>query len=206
MLCGKPITVIIKTFLFISAVCPAPPASSRRNDLIWYSTHCWKTANNSQHVSDFCTATSHSGMTLYPVPSLTNCVAACHRRSANESAGARLRLATRRRRRRRWRRRTVEDCSGSSNGPWAPQILTESNTESCVIERLSLKGCVCLQDGDKECTCARSLFFTVCCLSDTELEKKSMREKHAPSQRQTHNEAAIFAFPSSSFFSLPCVS
>lgn len=77
----------------------------------------------------------------------------------------------------------MEDCSGSSNGPWAPRILTESNTESCVIERLSLKGCVCLQDGDKECTCARSLFslyVSVFAVSDTELEKKSMREKHAP--------------------------
>lgn len=171
-------------FLFISAVCPAPPASSRRNDLIWYSTHCWKTANNSEHVSDFCTTTSHSGMTLYPVPSLTNCVAACHRRSANESAGARLRLATRRRRRRRWRRRTVEDCSGSSNGPWAPRILTESNTESCVWSSGWVWRVVFSKMGTKRVhVCTLSFFpvcVCVCCLSDTEVEKKSMREKHAP--------------------------
>lgn len=123
---GEPITVIIKTLLFISAVSPAPPAPLGHNHLTCQrSTRDWQ---YSEHVSDFCAATRHSGiMTSHPLLVMTNRVAACCRRSANGSAGAEPRLAMRRR-----RRRTLEDCSNSSSGPKAPRIHTESNAGGCV--------------------------------------------------------------------------
>ena len=139
--------------------------------------HATESCQYSEHIVDLCAATRHSGIvTSHPLLVLTNCVAACCRRSANGSAGAEPRLATR-------RRRTLEDCSNSSNSPKAPRIHTESNTEGCVWSGWpSLTRCVCVghQDGDKGGS-VHFFFSSVCVcirrLSDTE-SQKSEGEKH----------------------------
>lgn len=192
---GEPITVIIKTLLFISAVSPAPPAPLGHNHLTCQrSTRDWQ---YSEHVSDFCAATRHSGiMTSHPLLVMTNRVAACCRRSANGSAGAEPRLATRRRR----RRRTLEDCSNSSSGPKAPRIHTESNAGGCVwFGRLSLTRCVCVgrQDGDKGGS-VHSFFFLlyVSVFAAWVIQRaRKVREKNmAWSQSHTLNEAVMVFF------------
>lgn len=183
---GEPITVIIKTLLFISAVSPAPPAPLGHNHLTCQrSTRDWQ---YSEHVSDFCAATRHSGIvTSHPLLVLTNRVAACCRRSANGSAGAEPRLATRRRR----RRRTLEDCSNSSSGPKAPRIHTESNAGGCVwFGRPSLTRCVCVgrQDGDKGGSVHSFFFFCTCLYSPLEWyrEPEKWGRKTWPGVRATH--------------------
>lgn len=108
-------------------------------------------------------------MTSHPLLLLTNRVAACCRRSANESVRAGPRLATRRRKRRR--RRSVEDCSSSTNSPKAPRIHAESNTEGCVwLSGWGGQGLfvfVAKTGTEREHACS-SVRDCICCLSDTQ--------------------------------------
>lgn len=163
--------------------------------MIWHDT-LLKPANNSEHISDSCITTSHSGMTsLYTIVADQSCCCLT-RRSANESAVAGLRLATRRRRR-RWRR-TVEDCSNSSNSPKAPRILTEF---------------VCRQGGDKESKRACFFFFAFfsCMCLYLLLEwctesQKSEGGNTCPQVRGRHIMKQFFPVFLFFFSSPPCVS
>lgn len=120
-------------------------------------------------------------MTSHPLLLLTNRVAACCRRSANESVRAGPRLATRRRKRRR--RRSVEDCSSSTNSPKAPRIHAESNTEGCVwLSGWGGQGVfvfVAKTGTEREHACS-SVRDCICCLSDTQTVRMSPPPESEP--------------------------
>ncbi len=143
--------------------------------------HAAENCQYSQHISNFCTATSHSGMTLHPALLLTNHVATCCRRSANESARAGPRLATRRRRR---RRRTVEGCSNSSISPKAPRIHTESNAQGCIwLSDWVWRGVfvfVAKMGTKRESVHAFSFCTCLCLLLEWYTESQKVKEKTCP--------------------------